>query len=701
MFDKILIANRGEIACRVIKTAKRLGIKTAAVYSDADADALHVRMADEGVHIGPPPASESYLVIEKIVEACKATGAQAVHPGYGFLSERAAFAEALDASGIAFIGPPVKAIEAMGDKITSKKLAKEAGVNTVPGVMGLIEDADEAVKIAGEIGYPVMIKASAGGGGKGMRIAWNEREAREGFQSSKNEAKASFGDDRIFIEKFVTTPRHIEIQVLGDQHGNVVYLGERECSIQRRNQKVIEEAPSPFLDEATRKAMGEQSVALAKAVDYCSAGTVEFIVDADRNFYFLEMNTRLQVEHPVTELITGVDLVEQMIRVAAGEKLPFSQADVRLDGWAMESRLYAEDPYRGFLPSIGRLTRYRPPAETETYEPGHRPTGPVVRNDTGVEEGGEISRFYDPMIAKLCTWGETRADAIEGQRNALDAFELEGIGHNLPFLAAVYDHPRFISGDISTAFIQEEYPDGFSGTALSEDTLNQIAKICAMMQYVRDYRALQVDGKVRRQASDIHRPYLVELSGTQHRYNAIIEPEQYYRLSADASIVEYHYTLDDGREAVSGNLAWKPGATLARLHGEPHREGEEGAYAEWDGPVLMCLKVEQRTEGFRIRYRGADLEVTVRSPRAAALAALMPEKEVADTSKMLLCPMPGVVVSLAVEEGEAVEEGQALCTVEAMKMENVLRAERQGTVKTINAEPGASLAVDDVIMEFE
>ncbi|MEO1318405.1 MAG: acetyl/propionyl/methylcrotonyl-CoA carboxylase subunit alpha, partial [Pseudomonadota bacterium] len=673
MFDKILIANRGEIACRVIKSAQRLGIKTVAVFSDADADALHVRMADEAVHLGPPPAAESYLLIEKIVEACKATGAQAVHPGYGFLSERAAFPEALAAASVAFIGPPVGAIEAMGDKITSKKLASEAGVSTVPGFMGLIEDADEAVKIAGEIGYPVMIKASAGGGGKGMRIAWNEQEAREGFQSSKNEAKASFGDDRIFIEKFVTTPRHIEIQVLGDQHGNCVYLGERECSIQRRNQKVIEEAPSPFLDEATRKAMGEQSVALAKAVDYCSAGTVEFIVDADRNFYFLEMNTRLQVEHPVTELITGVDLVEQMIRVAAGEKLPFQQSDIQLQGWAMESRLYAEDPYRGFLPSIGRLTRYRPPAETEGYLPGHRPTAPIIRNDTGVEEGGEISRFYDPMIAKLCTWGETRADAIEGQRNALDAFELEGIGHNLPFLAAVYDHPKFISSEISTAFIAEEYPDGFSGTELSDETLSEIAKICAMMQYVRDYRALQVNGKVRRQATDIHRPYLVQLAGKEHRFTAIIEPEQYYRLSSDAGTVEYHYTLHDVREVVAGNLAWKPGATLARLHDEPHREGEEDAYAEWDGPVLMCLKVEQRTEGFRIRYRGADLEVTVRSPRAAELAALMPEKEVADTSKMLLCPMPGVVVSLAVGEGEAVEEGQALCTVEAMKMENVLR----------------------------
>ncbi|MEM6678649.1 MAG: acetyl/propionyl/methylcrotonyl-CoA carboxylase subunit alpha [Pseudomonadota bacterium] len=701
MFDKILIANRGEIACRVIKTARRLGIGTVAVYSDADADALHVRMADEAVHLGPPPAAESYLLIDKIVEACRATGAQAVHPGYGFLSENAAFPEALAAAGVAFIGPPKGAIEAMGDKITSKKLAAEAGVSTVPGVMGLIEDADEAVKIAGEIGYPVMIKASAGGGGKGMRIAWNEAEAREGFQSSKNEAKASFGDDRIFIEKFVTTPRHIEIQVLGDSHGNVVYLGERECSIQRRNQKVIEEAPSPFLDAETRRAMGEQSVALAKAVDYASAGTVEFIVDAERNFYFLEMNTRLQVEHPVTELITGIDLVEQMIRVAAGEKLPFAQSDIRLDGWAMESRLYAEDPYRGFLPSIGRLTRYRPPAETAEYRPGTRPTAAVVRNDTGVEEGGEISRFYDPMIAKLCTWGPDRAAAIEGQRQALDAFEVEGIGHNLPFLAAVYDHPRFTSGEISTAFIAEEYPEGFSGTILPDETLGKIAKMCAMMQYVRDFRALQVSGQLRRQTADIDRPYLVEIGGQQHRFEAITEPPSFYHLSSSPETVEYIHTMTDGETAVEGHLAWKPGATLARLHGEPRREGEPTSYMEWDGPVEMVLKVEQRTEGFRIRYRGADLEVTVRSPRTTELAGLMPEKVAADTSKMLLCPMPGVVVSLAVAEGEEVQEGQALATIEAMKMENVLRAERKATVKKINAEPGASLAVDDVIMEFE
>ena len=449
MFKKILIANRGEIACRVIKTARRMGIQTVAIYSDADAQALHVQMADEAVHIGPPPANESYIVIEKVMDAIRQTGAEAVHPGYGFLSENPKFAAALEAEGVAFIGPPKGAIEAMGDKITSKKIAQEAGVSTVPGVMGLIADADEAVTISQQIGYPVMIKASAGGGGKGMRIAWTDEEAREGFESSKNEAASSFGDDRIFIEKFVTQPRHIEIQVLCDTHGNGVYLGERECSIQRRNQKVIEEAPSPFLDEATRKAMGEQSLKLSHAVGYASAGTVEFIVDGDRNFYFLEMNTRLQVEHPVTELITGIDLVEQMIRVAYGEKLSLRQEDVKLNGWAMESRLYAEDPYRNFLPSIGRLTRYRPPQELDVE-------GAIVRNDTGVYEGGEISMYYDPMIAKLCTWGHTRLEAIEGMRNALDAFEVEGIGHNLPFLSAVMDHPKFVAGDMTTAFIAEE-----------------------------------------------------------------------------------------------------------------------------------------------------------------------------------------------------------------------------------------------------
>ena len=481
MFDKILIANRGEIACRVIRTARRMGISTVAVYSDADRHALHVRLADEAVHIGPPPAAQSYIAIDRIMNAIRQTGAQAVHPGYGFLSENPRFAAALEAEGVAFIGPPVRAIEAMGDKITSKRIAQEAGVSTVPGHMGLIADGDEAVRISGEIGYPVMLKASAGGGGKGMRIAWNESEVRDGFDASRNEARASFGDDRMFIEKFVTQPRHIEIQVLCDSHGNGVYLGERECSIQRRNQKVIEEAPSPFLDPQTRRAMGEQALSLAHAVGYASAGTVEFIVDGERNFYFLEMNTRLQVEHPVTELITGVDLVEQMIRVAGGERLSLTQDDVTLDGWAIESRLYAEDPYRGFLPSTGRLTRYRPPEEVSGATL-------AVRNDTGVFEGGEISMFYDPMIAKLCTWAPTRAAAIEAMRNALDGFEVEGIGHNLPFLSAVMDHPKFVDGEMTTAFIAEEYPDGFDGVDLPRERLEHIAAACAAMHRVAEIR---------------------------------------------------------------------------------------------------------------------------------------------------------------------------------------------------------------------
>ena len=672
MFTKILIANRGEIACRVIKSARKMGIKTVAVYSDADKDALHVKMADEAVHIGPPPAAESYIVIDKIMAAIKETGAEAVHPGYGFLSERAEFAEALDKAGVAFIGPPKGAIEAMGDKITSKKLASEAGVSTVPGYMGLIEDADEAVKISNDIGYPVMIKASAGGGGKGMRIAWNDQDAREGFQSSKNEAAASFGDDRIFIEKFVTQPRHIEIQVLGDQHGTCIYLGERECSIQRRNQKVIEEAPSPFLDEATRKAMGEQSVALAKAVDYCSAGTVEFIVDGDKNFYFLEMNTRLQVEHPVTELITGVDLVEQMIRVAAGEKLSIAQKDVKLNGWAMESRLYAEDPYRNFLPSIGRLTRYRPPAETPDYAPGDSPTAPVVRNDTGVFEGGEISMFYDPMIAKLCTWGPDRTAAIEEMRTALDGFEVEGIGHNLPFLSAVMDHERFTSGNISTAFIEEEYPEGFDGAKLDEDVLQRLAAAACAMHRVREIRDARVSGRLGNHEREVGTDWVVSLCGLDLEARIAAD-----RKGADVTI---------GKETMRVESDWTPGDPLARLT---------------VGGEAIVVKTEPRPAGMRMRHRGADLEVDVRTPRQFELSRHMLEKIPPDTSKMLLCPMPGLVVSINVGVGDEVEEGQALCTVEAMKMENVLRAEKKGVVSKVNAEAGASLAVDDVIMEFE
>jgi propionyl-CoA carboxylase alpha chain len=681
MFKKLLIANRGEIACRVIKTARRMGIPTVAVYSDADKTALHVRMADEAVHIGPPPASESYIVIDRVMEAIRQTGADAVHPGYGFLSENMKFAQALEAEGVAFVGPPAGAIEAMGDKITSKKLADEAGVNTVPGFMGLIEDADEAVRISNDIGYPVMIKASAGGGGKGMRIAWDDQEAREGFQASKNEAKSSFGDDRIFIEKFVTQPRHIEIQVLADKHGNCVYLGERECSIQRRNQKVIEEAPSPFLDAATRKAMGEQAVALAQAVGYTSAGTVEFIVDGQKNFYFLEMNTRLQVEHPVTELITGVDLVEQMIRVAAGEKLPMAQDDITLTGWAIESRLYAEDPYRNFLPSIGRLTRYRPPEEVQAGPlndsgkwQGEAPKGErAVRNDTGVFEGGEISMYYDPMIAKLCTWGRDRAEALEGMRVALDSFEVEGIGHNLPFLSAVMDHPRFVSGEITTAFIAEEYPEGFDGVTLGEAELRRVAAAAAAMHRVAEIRRTRVSGRMDNHERRVGTDWVVKLQGEEFAVTIAADPE-------GSSV-----TFEDGH-TMRVTSDWTPGDQLASLM--------------VDGAPLV-LKVGKAPGGFRIRTRGADLKVHVRSPRHAELARLMPEKLPPDTSRMLLCPMPGLIVKIDVEIGQEVQEGQPLCTVEAMKMENILRAERQGIVSKINAGPGDSLAVDEVIMEFE
>ncbi|WP_238369692.1 acetyl-CoA carboxylase biotin carboxylase subunit [Heliomarina baculiformis] len=681
MFKKILIANRGEIACRVIKTARKMGIGTVAIYSDADRQALHVEMADEAVHIGPPPANQSYIVIDKVMEAIRSSGAEAVHPGYGFLSENPKFAEALAAEGVAFVGPPVGAIEKMGDKITSKKIAKEAGVSTVPGYMGLIEDADEAVKISAEIGYPVMIKASAGGGGKGMRIAWDDDEAREGFQSSKNEAANSFGDDRIFIEKFVTQPRHIEIQVLCDAHGNGLYLGERECSIQRRNQKVVEEAPSPFLDEATRKAMGEQAVALAQAVGYTSAGTVEFIVDGDKNFYFLEMNTRLQVEHPVTELITGIDLVEQMIRVANGEELTITQDDIKLNGWAIENRLYAEDPYRNFLPSIGRLTRYRPPAEVAAGPlldndkwQGEAPSGPIaVRNDTGVYEGGEISMYYDPMIAKLCTWAPTRAEAIEAMRVALDSFELEGIGHNLPFLSAVMDHPKFVAGEATTAFIAEEWPEGFEGVELSEDVLRRIAASAAAMHRVAEIRRTRISGRIDNHERVVGEDWVVNLQGLRYEVKVQADPEGATVVFEDGS--SHRVTSD-----------WTPGKQLAELMVDAER---------------LVLKVGKISGGFRLRSRGADLKVHVRSPRQAELADLMPEKLPPDTSKMLLCPMPGLIVKINVAEGDEVQEGQPLCTVEAMKMENILRAERKGVVAKVNAGPGDSLAVDDVIMEFE
>ncbi len=665
MFKKILIANRGEIACRVIKTARKMGIETVAVYSDADRGALHVSMADEAINIGPPPANESYIVIEKIMDAIAQSGAEAVHPGYGFLSENPKFAEALSKAKIAFIGPPVGAIESMGDKITSKKLAQEAGVSTVPGHMGLIEDADEAVRISSKIGYPVMIKASAGGGGKGMRIAWNDEDARDGFQASKNEAANSFGDDRIFIEKFVTQPRHIEIQVLADSHGNCIYLGERECSIQRRNQKVIEEAPSPFLDEKTRKAMGEQAVALAKAVDYASAGTVEFIVDGDRNFYFLEMNTRLQVEHPVTELITDIDLVEQMIRVAAGEKLSIKQGDVKLNGWAMESRLYAEDPYRNFLPSIGRLTRYRPPAEGKLGNA-------IIRNDTGVYDGGEISMFYDPMIAKLCTWGADRSKAIEAMRVALDRFEVEGIGHNLPFLSTVMDNERFVSGNITTAFIEEEFPDGFSGAETTEENRRRLAAVAAVMNMIAQLRRTRISGAMANHKRRVGKEWVVCVNGEN------------FPLTLKAKNEGAKIRFGDGTK-MKVLTNWRPGQRLVEVSvdGEP-----------------MAVKAVATAGGYELHYRGATLSAHVLSPRMAQLNDLMIEKTPPDTSRQLLCPMPGLVVSILVSEGDEIEEGQALATIEAMKMENTLRAEKKSTVEKICVKPGDSLAVDEIILEF-
>ena len=665
MFDKILIANRGEIACRVMKTAKKMGIKTVAVFSDADRNALHVKMADEAVNIGPPPANQSYIDIDKVVAAVKETNAKAVHPGYGFLSENSKFAKALADIGVIFVGPPENAIESMGDKITSKKIAQEAGVNTVPGYMGVINDDDEALRISKEIGYPVMIKASAGGGGKGMRIAWNDTEVKEGFQSSKNEAASSFGDDRIFIEKFVTQPRHIEIQVLADSKGNCIYLGERECSIQRRNQKVVEEAPSSFLDEKTRREMGEQACKLAKAVGYSSAGTVEFIVDKDKNFFFLEMNTRLQVEHPVTELITNIDLVEQMILVAAGKPLSIAQKDVKLTGWAMESRLYAEDPYRNFLPSIGRLTRYRPPAEIKNENF-------IVRNDTGVYEGGEISMYYDPMIAKLCTWAPNRAEAIEQMRIALDRFEVEGIGHNLPFLSAVMDHKKFVSGNITTAFIAEEFSEGFNGVDLNNDKIKHLAACAAAMNRVAEIRRTKVSGRMDNHERRVGDDWVVQIDG------------KVFPVFVSADTAGANVKFEDGTSIrVSGD--WQPGKKLANMSANDNK---------------LVIKIGKLTGGFRMRTRGADLRVLVRTPRQAELSKYMREKVPPDTSKLLLCPMPGLIVKIDVEVGQEVQEGQPLCTVEAMKMENILRAERTGIVAKINSNVGDSLAVDDVILEF-
>ncbi len=668
MFKRILIANRGEIACRVIKTARRLGIECVAVYSEADRDALHVEMADEAVCIGPPPAAQSYLVIDKIVEAARQTGAQAVHPGYGFLSEREAFPIALAASDITFIGPNPAAIAAMGDKIESKKAAARANVSTVPGFLGLIEDAKHAVQIADEIGYPVMIKASAGGGGKGMRIANARDEVAEGFERARSEARSSFGDDRVFIEKFITDPRHIEIQVLGDKHGNVIHLGERECSIQRRNQKVVEEAPSPLLDDVTRNRMGEQAIALAKAVGYDSAGTVEFVAGQDKSFYFLEMNTRLQVEHPVTELVTGVDLVEQMIRVAAGEPLRLTQQSIQLRGWAVETRIYAEDPYRGFLPSTGRLTRYRPPAEA-------RKDGVTVRNDTGVYEGGEISIHYDPMVAKLVTHAPTRLQAIDAQGIALDSFAIDGIQHNIPFLSALMRHPRWREGRLSTGFIQEEYPNGFTSQVLDDETGEVLAAVAAAVDHVTNMRKRRISGQVRSKPVTFDRQRIVKLEDFEFAVEVKSRDEAIQvEFASEPHFVRWRLISD-----------WKPGEVIwwGTIDGEP-----------------LAVQVRPLLNGFRLSARGVTTDAFVYTEREAEAIQRLPVRTVADSGKRLLCPMPGLVLSIAVSAGDHVKAGDTLAVVEAMKMENVLRAERDGVVKAVHAKAGDTLAVDALILEM-
>ncbi len=678
MFKRILIANRGEIACRIIKTARLMGIETVAVYSEADRDALHVEMADTAVLIGAAPAAESYLSIEKIVAACQQTGAEAVHPGYGFLSEREAFPLALAAAGIVFIGPNPKAIAAMGDKIASKHAAARAKVSTVPGHIGEIDDEAHAERISDEIGYPVMIKASAGGGGKGLRIANSRAEVAEGFARARSEAKSSFGDDRIFIEKFIVDPRHIEIQVLGDKHGNVIHLGERECSIQRRNQKVIEEAPSPLLDPATRAKMGEQAVALAKAVGYDSAGTVEFVASQDKNFYFLEMNTRLQVEHPVTELVTGLDLVEQMIRVAAGEKLSLVQKDVTLTGWAVETRVYAEDPYRGFLPSTGRLTRYRPPAERSD-------NGVTVRNDTGVYEGGEISLFYDPMIAKLVTHAPTRDQAIAAQADALDGFVIDGIRHNIAFLSQIMGHPRYRAGNLSTAFIAEEFPEGVHARPPQGDNALVLAAVAAAIDFELGARKRRISGQMT--GRDVQRATqrVVRLGDAEHR---LVIARHGDGLKAD---------FDDGTIVQAHRPRWNPGDPIwsGMIEASVRSNGKK---TDWQLPVTV--QVRMTPNGFVLSYRDVETKAYVYTETEAAYARLMPVKKVADYGKKLLCPMPGLVMSIAVAEGQDVKVGETLAVVEAMKMENVLRAERDGKVKKILVAKGDSLAVDAVIMEF-
>ncbi len=661
LFSKILIANRGEIACRIITTCRRLGIATVVVYSEADADSLAVEQADEAILIGPAPAAQSYLLADKIVEACRATGAEAVHPGFGFLSENAGFAQRLADEGIVFIGPNPGAISAMGDKIESKKFAMKAGVSVVPGHVGEIADTAHAIEISEGIGYPVMIKASAGGGGKGIRVAWNRKDVEEGFPAVRAEAKASFGDDRIFIEKFIESPRHIEIQVLGDKHGHVVHLFERECSIQRRNQKVIEEAPSPLLDEATRAAMGAQAVALAQAVNYDSAGTVEFVAGQDKSFYFLEMNTRLQVEHPVTELITGVDLVEQMIRSAAGEPLAFAQADLAIKGWAMESRIYAEDPYRGFLPSIGRLVRYSPPAE------GDQADGCKVRNDAGVREGDEISMYYDPMISKLSTWGPSRGEAIAAMGKALEDFHIEGLGQNIPFLAAVMDQERFQSGALSTNYIKDEFPEGFHGTSPTDFQRDVMAAVaCAMHQKL-----------VSRAAPQLVRDEWVVIENGERRLVRLANGGDSFRVS---------FLGPEQRSLSLTGISWRPG---------------KPTFSGWLDGTPFTVQVSTAAEGFKIRHRAASAHVLVLTPRSAELHEKLPPKLAADTAKMILSPMPGLVVSMDVEVGQSVQAGQALAVVEAMKMQNIIRAERDGVVKSVGPKAGDNVATDDVLVEFQ
>ena len=661
MFNKILIANRGEIACRVIRTARKMGIATVAVYSDADAGALHARSADECVRIGEAASTDSYLRIDRLLDALAETGAQAVHPGYGFLSENAQFAEALAERGIAFIGPGVHAITSMGDKITSKRIAKEAGVNTIPGSEDVIEGPDHAVEIARKIGYPVMLKASAGGGGKGMRVVHDDDECRDGFERAANEAKSSFGDDRVFAEKFIEQPRHIEIQIIADQHGNAVHLGERECSIQRRHQKVIEESPSPFIDPATRKAMGAQAIALARAVDYASAGTVEFIVDADKNFYFLEMNTRLQVEHPITEMVTGQDLVELMIRVAAGERLPLTQDDVRQNGWAVEARVYAEDPLRNFLPSIGRLVRYQPPAESDR-----------VRVDTGIEEGSEVSMFYDPMIAKLATWGESRAAAIETMNEALDAYYIRGVNHNISFLGAVIAHERFRSGRLTTHFIDEEFPDGFQADRLPDGKAHVPVIAAAAVHQTRAARAAEISGQTRRFPRPASEDWVVVINKARH--------------AVQVAAVDGGFTVHVGDADHQVATDWQPGEPLFR--------------AEIDGePVLAQVDVE--SAGYKLFHQGAEVEALVLTAQGAELAQHMIDKVPPDLSRFLLSPMPGLLVRLRVQAGDEAKAGEELAVVEAMKMENSLRAAEDLVVKTVLAQEGDSLEVDQPILEFE